>query len=130
MVNDPIGDLLIQIKNASMAGIRSIELPYSKAKMAVSEVLVKTGYLVACSKQGDLPHAVLQISLAYDGKEPVLTGVKRVSKPGMRWYVGKKEIPLVMGGMGTAIVSTPSGIMTGQEARKNGLGGELLCEVW
>ncbi len=131
MVNDPIGDMLIQIKNASMAGRPAVSLPYSNAKMAVASVLVQTGYLAKSAKEGEGPHAMLELRLAYEEENtPAVSGVKRISKPGLRCYVGKKEIPLVMGGMGTAIISTPEGVMTGQEARKRGLGGEVLCEIW
>lgn len=130
MVTDPIGDLLIQIKNASLAGKKSVELPYSKMKEAVAKILVSEGYLTSASRKGELPKAILHVGLAYDGKTPVLTNLKRVSKPGMRWYIRGKQIPLVMGGMGISILSTPQGVMTGKNAKAKGVGGELLCEVW
>jgi len=130
MVTDPIGDMLIQIKNATMAGGRVVDLPCSKMKVAVAEILVSNGYLAHAEKIGELPKLMLRLTIAYDGKTPILTGVKRISKPGMRWYVAKSEVPRVMGGMGMAIVSTPQGVMTGDDARKKGVGGELLCEVW
>lgn len=130
MINDPLGDMLIQIKNASMAGLPVVDLPYSKMKMAVAKILVKSGYLTGATKKGEIPKSMLHLTLTYKDKTPVVSGVKRVSKPGLRWYVGRREIPTVMGGLGTAIVSTPEGVMDGGEARKKGLGGELLCEIW
>ena len=130
MVNDPIGDMIIQIKNAAMAGKRVIELPHSKLKRAIAKTLVDSGYLVSVSIVGDSPKQALRLHLAYDGKTAVLTDLRRVSKPGLRLYVGRDEIPRVVGGMGVAILSTSQGIMTGSEARKRGLGGELLCEIW
>lgn len=130
MVNDPIGDLLIQIKNAAAAGKRSLELPSAKIKLALAQILVKEGYIVLAEEVGMKPKAKLRIVLKYNDKMPAITGVKRMSKPGLRLYVGRQQIPSVVGGMGIAILSTSQGIMTGSEAKKKGLGGELLCEVW
>lgn len=113
-----------------MAGKRVIELPHSKLKHAVAKTLVESGYLVSVSTVGEVPKQALRLQLAYDGKTAVLTDLRRVSKPGLRLYVGRDEIPRVVGGMGVAILSTSQGIMTGSEARKRGLGGELLCEIW
>jgi small subunit ribosomal protein S8 len=130
MVNDPIGDMIIQIKNAKMAGNKVIEIPYSQMKQNVANIMQKAGYLVSVEKTGNAPQNKLKIELKYHGNDPVLTDVKRKSKPGLRVYVGKNMIPNVIGGMGIAILSTPLGIMTGYEAKKHGVGGELLCEVW
>lgn len=130
MVNDPIGDLLIQIKNASLAGKPNVELPYSRLKMAVSQVLKEEGYVADAVKIGESPKARLRLSLKYDGKVAAISDVKRKSKPGLRLYIPQNAIPTVVGGMGTAILSTSKGVMTGKEARKRGLGGELLCEIW
>jgi small subunit ribosomal protein S8 len=130
MVNDPIGDLLIQIKNASMAGKRVVELPYSRVKHAVADILAKEGYVTGVTRGGAVPKEHLHVEIKYDNGTPALTDLKRVSKPGLRWYVNKKEIPTVVGGMGISILSTPQGIMTGKEAKKRGIGGELLCKVW
>lgn len=130
MVNDPVGDLLAQIKNASMAGIQSIDLPYSRMKMEVAKILSQEGYVGAIEKTGTEPKCRLKIVIKYVGKTPVITGVKRVSKPGLRLYVNKQTIPTVVGGMGIAIVSTPQGIMTGRDAKKKGIGGEILCTTW
>lgn len=130
MVNDPIGDLLIQIKNASMAGKSRIELPYSGMKMEVAKILSQTGYVGSVGKTGQAPKFMLTVEIKYDGKDPVITDVKRVSKPGLRLYVNKRTIPTVVGGMGIAILSTPQGVMSGAEAKKRGIGGELLCTIW
>ncbi len=130
MVNDPIGDMLIQVKNAALARKRSIELPLSKAKLAVAKILKDEGYLAAVEPVSVSEFPALKLELAYDDKTPVLTGVKRVSKPGLRQYIGKQDIRRVMGGMGVAILSTPQGVMTGKEAYKRGIGGEFICEVW
>lgn len=130
IVNDPVGDMLTRIRNAAMARKKTIELPSSKLKVAVSKILFDQGYLTHVETVGNKPKESLHLTIAYIGKEPKLTGIKRISKPGLRWYIGKKKIRPVMGGTGTAIVSTPSGVMTGKSAIKQGIGGELLCEVW
>jgi small subunit ribosomal protein S8 len=130
MVNDPIGDMLIQIKNASAAHNSVIELPYSKLKAALGKILLDEGYVASVDKVGTDPKANLRVSIKYATGESVITGVKRVSKPGLRWYVNKDTIPQVVGGMGIAILSTPQGIMTGRDAKKKGIGGELLCKIW
>lgn len=130
MVNDPIGDMLIQIKNASLAKNSVIELPYSKLKMALGKILFDEGYIASVAKTGSDPKANLRVGIRYVNGTSVITGVKRVSKPGLRWYVNKGTIPQVVGGMGIAILSTPQGIMTGKDAKKKGTGGELLCKIW
>ncbi|MFZ5845345.1 MAG: 30S ribosomal protein S8 [Patescibacteria group bacterium] len=130
MVSDPIGDMLVQIKNAAFVGRRIVELPSSRLKKALAQILVQEGYIEAVEEVAGRPQAKLRLILKYSGKTPVLTGVKRVSKPGWRFYVGSRAIPEVLGGMGVAILSTPEGLMTGKEAKKRHLGGELLCEVW
>lgn len=130
MVSDPIGDMLAQIKNAALARKAEIMLPYSRMKKDVATILMTAGYVARVEKIGEEPKSQLRIVLSYDNGAPVLTGVSRKSKPGMRVYVGKDKIPTVLGGMGIAILSTPQGVITGKEAKKRGLGGELLCEVW
>lgn len=130
VINDPIGDMLTRIRNAAMARNRSVVLPRSGVKHAVAALLQKEGYLTRVEEVVQGSRKVLRIELAYDGKEPVIVGLKRISKPGLRWYVGKKQIPTVMGGMGIAIVSTPQGVMSGKDAKAKGVGGEVLCEVW
>lgn len=113
-----------------MAGNRAIDLPYSRVKHAVADLLQKEGYVGSVGKTGEAPKESLHIEIKYQFDVPVVTGLKRVSKPGLRWYVNKREIPSVVGGMGVAILSTPQGIMTGKEAKKRGIGGELLCTIW
>lgn len=130
VINDPIGDMLTRIRNAAMAHNKTVELPGSSVKHAVATLLTKEGYLSSAQEIKTDHGTILRLELAYEGKEPILTGVKRISKPGLRWYVGKKKIPMVMGGTGISIVSTPQGVMNGKEARAKGIGGELLCEVW
>lgn len=130
MVTDPIGDMLIQIKNAALIGKRIVELPYSRMKEEVAKILVREGYLIASEKQGEAPKFVLRLELKYENKRSVITNIKRVSKPGLRWYINKQMIPKVLGGMGIAILSTSSGVMTGRDAHKKSIGGELLCEIW
>lgn len=130
MVTDPIGDMLAQIKNASLARKAEIVLPFSSMKFSVASILSKEGYVGRVEKFGTDPKAQLRIALRYDEEEPVVTDLKRKSKPGMRVYIGKTAIPSVVGGMGISILSTPLGVMTGREAKKQGVGGELLCEVW
>ncbi len=126
MVNDPIGDMLIQIKNAAAAGRKSVDLPYSNMKAALAEILVGEQYIESFKKNGVMPKFILHMVL----KPSAISGVKRVSKPGLRWYIDKNEIPKVFSGMGTAILSTSKGMMTGRAAKKLGIGGELLCEIW
>lgn len=130
MVNDPVGDLLAQIKNASMARLKSIELPHSKMKMSVARILSQEGYVGTVEATGNEPKRKMTISIKYLGEDPVITGVKRMSKPGLRTYVNRNTIPTVVGGMGIAIISTPQGVMTGKDAKTKGIGGELLCTIW
>ena len=131
MVNDPIGDMLIQIKNAALAKKAVIELPYSKLKKALGDILVREGYVKSVEKVGEDPKAMLKIKIQYnEAGASAISDLKRISKPGLRWYVNKTKIPTVVGGMGIAILSTPAGLMTGKEARAKGTGGELLCKIW
>lgn len=130
MVGDPIGDMIIQIKNAGMAGKHTVVLPYSKEKEWIGTILEKEGYITKIVKVGELPHATLKITLRYVGGVHVIDGVKRMSKPGIRLYVDKDNIPSVMGNVGLAILSTSKGVMSGKSAQKLGIGGELLCEIW
>jgi small subunit ribosomal protein S8 len=130
MISDPVGDMLTRIRNAALAHKKNVELPSSKLKVAVAKLLVKEGYLASAEEEMNDQGQVLKLVLTYEGKEPLLTGIKRISKPGLRWYINKKKIPMVMGGAGIAILSTPQGIMSGKDAKIKGVGGELLCEVW
>jgi len=130
-VTDPISDMLARIRNALVARHDFTDMPASKVKLAVAEVLKKEGYIKDFETQADAVQGKIRVHLAYGGKrEPMITGLDRVSKPGLRVYTGAGEIPRVYGGLGIAIVSTPQGVMTGKEARKRGVGGEVLCYVW
>lgn len=126
MITDPVGDLLTRIRNASRSRKREVAAPYSKLKYAVSQVLLKEGYLDAAKKQdGDL-----LITIAYKRRRPVLTGVRNVSRPGLRIYKNVKDIKAPLGGAGVVIISTSKGVLSGREAKKQNLGGEILGEVW
>jgi small subunit ribosomal protein S8 len=125
-MTDPIADMLSRLRNAAAVGKTSVELPSSKLKVAVAEVLKKTGYL-ATVKAAD---GVLTLEIASDGGQIKLSGIKRISKPGRRYYVGADELPQVRRGLGVAVVSTSAGVMTAKDARKQGLGGEVLLEVF
>ncbi|MBK7998436.1 MAG: 30S ribosomal protein S8 [Verrucomicrobia bacterium] len=128
-MTDPISDMLTRIRNAHRALLPAIELPHSKVKESIAGILKKEGYVGDVSVDGKTIKK-LKIQLKYQGKKGVIEGLKRVSSPGLRRYVGATEIPRVRGGLGTAIVSTSQGVMSGTQARKNNLGGELLCYVW
>lgn len=131
MVTDPIADLLTRIRNASAAQHRRVVVPSSNVKVAVTKILAQEGFISGYTVTDDKPQANLVIGLKYTGKaKPVITGLDRVSKPGRRIYVGYRDIPWVRSGLGISIVSTPKGVMTGRQARKEQVGGELLCNVW
>jgi len=130
MVNDPIGDMIIQIKNGGMAGRVAVELPFSKMKFEVAKILAAKAFVKQVEKVGEEKKPTLKITLLYEGRRHAITDVKRISKPGLRWYVNSKAIPKVLGGMGIAILSTNKGIMTDIEAKKAHIGGELLCTIW
>jgi small subunit ribosomal protein S8 len=135
-VSDPIADMLTRIRNAAMAGHVMTAMPSSKMKAAIAKILKDEGFIEDYEiVDGDRPEQkVLRMRLKYVGarrdRRPVLTGLERVSRPGRRIYTGKKDIPWVLSGMGVAIISTPQGMMTGQKARKMGVGGEIVCKVW
>ena len=130
-VTDPIADMLTRIRNAVMVQHDSVLIPASRMKLAISRSLKDEGFIRDYEVLKGKPHRVIKIHLKYDDKnQPVLSGLERVSKPGLRIYVGRKEIPRVFGGLGIAIVSTSKGVMTGQQAWRQGIGGELLCYVW
>jgi small subunit ribosomal protein S8 len=132
VVNDPIGDMLIRIKNGYLARKNFVEVPYSRIKEEIARLLVKEGYLrnVKCQMSNVKSEKILRIELKYEGKRPAIEEVKRISKPGVRIYAKAGEIPRVKYGFGITIVSTPKGIMTGKEAKKKNLGGEVICQVW
>jgi len=130
-MTDPIADMLTRIRNGVSAKHDSVLMPSSKIKVAIARVLKDEGFIRDFNVEPDGARSMLKIELSYTGrKEPVLSGIKRVSKPGLRVYVQKREIPRVLGGLGVAILSTPEGVMTGQNARQKSVGGEILCYVW
>jgi small subunit ribosomal protein S8 len=128
-MTDPISDMLTRIRNANQALLPQILLPHSKLKESIAKILKREGYIDECSVEGK-GLKKLKLKLKYQGRQAVISGLRRVSKPGLRHYVGATEMPKVLRGMGTAIVSTPKGVMTGEEARKENVGGEVLCFVW
>jgi len=130
-MTDPIADMLTRIRNAVTAKHDYVNIPASKMKIAIADVLQKEGYIRGYEVQDELTRKLMRLQLNYTGKkEPVLSGLQRVSKPGLRVYVQKLEIPRVYGGLGIAILSTPQGVMTGQDAWRRKIGGEVLCYVW
>jgi len=130
-VSDPIADMLTRIRNAVMVRHDSVLMPASKMKLAIAKILKEEGFITDYEVVKGKPHRSLKIHLRYmEENRPVITGLKRVSKPGLRVYVQKKEIPRVYGGMGVAIISTSTGLRTGQQAWRQSSGGELLCYVW
>ncbi len=134
MQSDPIADMLTRIRNALMAGHTTVAIPHSKVKLAIAQILKQEGYVEDVSLTDDVPVRMIVVKLKYWGKRrerrPVISKIERVSKPGRRVYVGRSEIPWVMSGMGISILTTPDGIMTGQQARRQGVGGEVLCTVY
>lgn len=135
-VNDPIADMLTRIRNAVMSNQTLIAMPSSNIKVEIARILKEEGFIEEYEvAEGSKPtHKVIRIRLKYVGerrtKRPVITGLERISRPGRRIYTHKKEIPWVLSGMGISILTTPKGVMTGQKARKEGVGGEVLCKVW
>jgi len=123
--------MLARIRNAILAHHSQVLVPASKIKLAIARILKKEGFIQDYDVTRDRPQAMIRIWLKYtEDKEPVLAGLQRVSKPGRRVYAGKGEIPWVLSGMGVAILSTPRGVMTGEDARRLGIGGEVLCYIW
>jgi len=130
-MSDPLADLLTRIRNAGMVKHGSIDVPLSKMKSGVAAILKREGFITDFKVIEDKVQGVLHIEMRYDNRrEPVINGLRRVSKPGRRIYVKYDQIPKVMSGLGIAIISTSKGILTDREAREQRLGGELLCEVW
>lgn len=129
-MSDPIADLLTRIRNAGNAMLPTVEMPHSRMKESIAQVLKREGYIESVAVEGVVATKIIKLKLKYQGRKSVIDGLQRVSSPGLRRYVSSDEIPRVRNGMGTAILSTPAGIMTGNEARHQNLGGELLCYVW
>ncbi len=130
-MTDPVSDFLTRIRNALQAEHEQVDIPASGLKREMSRILKEQGYITDFTVEAGEIGEVLRVRLKYtEDREPVITGMRRVSRPGRRRYVAKDEIPRVLGGMGTAIVSTSRGVMTGHEARKQGVGGEVVAYVW
>ena len=130
-MSDPIADMLTRIRNAVSARHDYVNVPASKLKVAIAKVLQDEGFVGEFEAFEEGPRRFIRINLAYaEGHEPLLSGLKRVSRPGLRVYVQKREIPRVYNGLGIAILSTPKGIMSGQQAWRQEIGGEVLCYIW
>ncbi len=134
MTSDPIADLLTRVRNSLIAGHTAVSMPHSKIKQAIADILLEEGFISGVEVLPERPQAVLNLKLKYVGRRrerrPVITGLKRVSRPGRRVYAKRREIPWVQSGMGISILSTPKGVVSGQRARRLGVGGEVLCHVW
>ena len=130
-VTDPIADMLTRIRNAQTMRHESLVMPVSKMKASVAKILKEEGFIRDYDVLRGQPQPILRVHLSYrENREPAVSGLKRVSKPGLRVYVGRGEIPRVYGGLGISILSTSRGVMTGKDAWRQGIGGELLCYVW
>ena len=131
MISDPIADMLTRVHNGLMARQKQVVMPGSKVKLAMARILKDEGFIRDFEMTKDAPQPQLRIVLKYDrDRKSVVTGLKRISRPGRRVYVKRSDIPWVLSGLGVAILSTPQGIMTGQKARRQRLGGEVLCYIW
>jgi small subunit ribosomal protein S8 len=131
MMTDPVADMLTRIRNANVAYSEQLEMPSSRLKAALADILKQEGYIRDFAVEPTRPQATLKIALKYTrDRERALTGVRRISKPGLRVYAKRHEVPRVLGGLGTAIISTSSGLMTDRQARRAGIGGEVIAYVW
>jgi small subunit ribosomal protein S8 len=130
VMTDPIADMLTRIRNANQAKHEVVEMPASRLKLEILEVLKNEGYITEYEKVEDGKQGVIKVTLKYVNKERVIKGIKRISKPGLRVYAKSTELPQVLNGLGVAIISTSNGVMTDREARKNKLGGEVIAFVW
>ena len=128
-MQDPIADMLTRIRNAQARGRETVEMPHSRMREAIAQVLRREGYVAQCEVAEGAPCATLRIALKYHEKRPVIERLRRVSRPGLRVYRSAKELPRVRGGLGIAVVSTSRGVMSDHDARKQGHGGEILCTV-
>jgi len=130
-MTDPIADMLTRIRNASRQKHATVDIPLSRLKLGIAKILKETGFIADFKIKGEGVHRSICVNLKYTREDdPVITDIKRVSKPGRRVYVGKDELPKVVGGVGIAILSTSKGLLTDREARKEGIGGEVLCYIW
>jgi small subunit ribosomal protein S8 len=130
VMTDPIADMLTRIRNATIVRDKVVEIPSSKIKIELAKIFKEEGYIQDCEFIEAGKQGTIRVYLKYNGKENVITGLKRISKPGLRIYAQKEEIPKVLGGLGIAVLSTSQGIMTDRKARQAGVGGEVLCYVW
>ena len=128
-MTDPISDMLARIRNANRALLPGVEMPHSKIKESIASILKKEGYINDFAVEGKIPKTI-KVKLKYQGKKSIIEGLQRVSSPGLRRYVGSTDIPRVRAGLGVAVLSTSEGVMTGVQARKKNIGGELLCYIW
>jgi len=127
---DPIADMLTRIRNGQNASLAHVEMPHSKMKESIAQLLKKEGYISELEASGEKQTKKLSLKLKYVGRRGVIEGLKRISRPGIRTYVKGADIPRVRGGLGVAILSTSHGVMTGRDARKQNFGGEVLCYIW
>jgi small subunit ribosomal protein S8 len=127
-MTDPISDMLTRLRNAGRAQLPEVEMPHSRMKESIAHLLKREGYVAEVLVEAK-PRKRIKIKLKYNGRKPIIEGLRRISSPGLRRYVGATDVPRVRGGLGTAILSTSEGIMTGVQARNKNVGGELLCEV-
>jgi len=131
VITDPVADLLTRIRNANTANHTSVDVPASRMKLAVAQILKDEGFIKDVERTNDGPQGTLKITLKYGpNKEKIITGLRRISRPGLRVYTPKTEIPRVLGGLGLVVMSTSKGIMSGKRAKKEGCGGEVLAYVW
>ncbi|MBU2068328.1 30S ribosomal protein S8 [Patescibacteria group bacterium] len=130
MVNDPIADMLTRIRNAQAVNHKTVVMPFSKLKLNLAEILVKEGLIKKATPQGRKTRKVIEIELKYQKGQPIINVLRRISKPGRRLYIKKSQIRSIRQGFGLSIISTPQGLMTNAEAKKKGLGGEIMCEIW
>jgi len=128
-MTDPISDMLTRIRNANRALLPAVAMPHSRLKESIAHILKREGYITDFAVEGKLPKT-MKLKLKYQGKKSVIEGLRRISTPGLRRYVGATDIPRVRGGLGVAVISTSEGVMTGNQARKKNIGGEVLCHVW
>ena len=129
-ITDPIADMLTRIRNANAQRHETVDVPASKMKKAIAEILLDEGYIKSFEEIEDNSQGIIRITLKYVNKQKVISGLKRISKPGLRVYANREELPQVLGGLGIALISTSKGIMTDKKARQEGIGGEVLAYVW
>ena len=130
-MNDPIADMLTRVRNANSAGKQTVSMPSSKKLVEIARIMQEEGYIIGYEVEASEPRDILEITLKYgEKKDRTIRGLKRISKPGVRIYAGKDELPRVLGGLGTAIISTSKGVMADRDARKAGIGGEVIAYIW